>query len=191
MGTYLSRGALSLIYSPQPNSDWPVGLGFPHLAGRFRPGGSSFSSPGCRSCKGMEIYIINPRMGTYSPRGPLSLMYDPPPIRYRPVRMWLPHHAGRFRPGGSPFSSPGCRSCRCMEIFLIPEWVLSSPGGADFIPEPQPISYRPADLGFLHRAGWFRPGESPFSTPDCRNCRYMEGFLNRKWGPILPGAARS
>ena len=30
--------------------------------------------------------------------------------------------AGRYRPGGSPLSSAGCRSCRCMERFLIRGW---------------------------------------------------------------------
>ena len=37
-GNLSSRGALAL-YDPQPISDRPVGLGFPHRAGRFRPGG--------------------------------------------------------------------------------------------------------------------------------------------------------
>ena len=43
MRTYPHRGALTLMYDPQPISDRPVGLGFPHRAGRFRPGGSPFS----------------------------------------------------------------------------------------------------------------------------------------------------
>ena len=53
--------------------------------------------------------------------------------------------------------------------------------------EPQPISDRPAGLGFPHRAGRFQPGVSPFSSAGCRMCTCMEGFLNRGWGPILTG----
>ena len=38
------------IYEPQPISDKLMGLGFPHRAGRCRPGRSSLSSPGCWDC---------------------------------------------------------------------------------------------------------------------------------------------
>ena len=87
----------------------------------------------------------------------------------------------------TPFSSSGCRSCRCMEVFLIRGWYPILPGCAGLILEPQPISDRPAGLGFPHRAGQFRPGISPFSSPGCRSCRCMEGCLNLGWEPILPG----
>ena len=46
----LARGATLAprwLHEPQPISDRPVGLGFPHPAGRYRPGGYAFSSPGC------------------------------------------------------------------------------------------------------------------------------------------------
>ena len=46
------------MYDPQPVSDRPVGLGFPHRTGRFRPGGSAFSSSGFRSCKGIKVFFI-------------------------------------------------------------------------------------------------------------------------------------
>ena len=38
----------------------------------------------------------------------------------------------------------------------------------------------------LHPAGRYRRGESAFSSPGCRSCREMEGFLSRGWGLILP-----
>ena len=41
------------------------------------------------------------------------------PITDQPVGLGFPHHAERSRPGGSPFSSLGCWSCRVMEGFLI------------------------------------------------------------------------
>ena len=53
----LARGstlAARWLHEPQPISDHPVGLGFPHPAGRYRPGESAFSSPGCWSCIDME-----------------------------------------------------------------------------------------------------------------------------------------
>ena len=49
------------------------------------------------------------------------------------------------------------------------------------------LRVRPVVLGFPHRTGRFRPGGSPFSSPGCRSCRCMEGFLNRRWEPILLG----
>ena len=41
-------------------------------------------------------------------------------------------------------------------------------------------------LGFLHRAGRFRRGESPFSSPYCRSSNGIEEFIIRGWEPILP-----
>ena len=63
-----------------------------------------------------------------------------------------------------------------MEGFLIRGWDPIVPGGANLFLEPQPISDWPMGLGFPHRAGRFRPGGSPFSSPGCRNCRCMEGM---------------
>ena len=123
-------------------------------------------------------------MGTYPPRGALAL-YDPQPISDRPVGLGFPHRAGRFRPGGSPLSSPGCRSCKGIERFLIREW--NSPGCAGFMHDPKPVSDRPVRLGFLHRAGRYRPEESAFMSPGCWSCRGMEGCLTRGYELIIPG----
>ena len=46
------------LHEPQPISFQPVGLGFPHRAERYRPGGSAFSSPICWSCRDMEMFVI-------------------------------------------------------------------------------------------------------------------------------------
>ena len=43
-------GLISL-YAPQPISDRPVGLRFSYRTGRYRPGRTRFSSPGCRICR--------------------------------------------------------------------------------------------------------------------------------------------
>ena len=53
----LARGATLAarwLHEPHPTSNHLVGLGFPNPAGRYRPGGSAFMSPGCWSCKDME-----------------------------------------------------------------------------------------------------------------------------------------
>ena len=60
-GNVSSSGCGGSMHDPQQVSDRPVGLGFPHRVGQFRPGGSSFSSPGCRSCICMEGLPIRGR----------------------------------------------------------------------------------------------------------------------------------
>ena len=49
------------LHEPQPISHHPVGLGFPHPAGRYRPRGYAFSSPGCSSCRDVEDFLIRTR----------------------------------------------------------------------------------------------------------------------------------
>ena len=112
-----------------------------------------------------------------------SSIYDPQSISDCTLGLGFPHRAGSVRTGGSPFSSPGCRSCTYMEGFLIRGW--------DHVHgwrEPQPVSIRPAGFGFPHPAGWFRPGGSPFSSPGCRSCTYMVGFLIRGWDHVVHGS---
>ena len=57
----LARGATLAarwLHEPQPISNHPVGLGFPHLAGRYWPGGFAVSSPGCWIHRDMEGFLI-------------------------------------------------------------------------------------------------------------------------------------
>ena len=54
----LARGATLAarwLHEPPVQS---AGLGFPHRAVRFRPGGSPFSSPGCRIRRDMVGFLI-------------------------------------------------------------------------------------------------------------------------------------
>ena len=53
--------------------------------------------------------------------------------------------------------------------------------------DPQPVSDRLMRLGFPHRAGRFRLGRSSFSSPGCRSCRFVTGFLIRGWVTVVPG----
>ena len=181
----MARGATLAarwLYEPQPISNHPVELAFPHPAGRYRPGGSTFSSPGCWSCKFMDGFlnrgwkIILPGCGGTSTlaRGATLAacwIHEPQPISSQPVGLGFPHPAERHRPGGSEFSSPSCWSCRDMDGFLTRGWDLIIPRcggtsvlsrGATLAPrwlhEPQPISNHPVGLGFPQPAGRYRPG---------------------------------
>ena len=108
-------------HAPQPISNHPVGLGFPHLAGRCRPEGSAFSSPDCWRCRDMEGFLnqgwerILPGCDGTSAlaRGATRAarwLHEPQPINNHPVGLGFPHLAGRYRPGRSLFSSPNCWS---------------------------------------------------------------------------------
>ena len=57
----LARGttlAARWLHEGQPISNQPVGLVFPHPAGRYRPGGPAISSPGCWSRRDTEGFQI-------------------------------------------------------------------------------------------------------------------------------------
>ena len=59
--SWLARGATLVarrLHEPRPISNHPVGLGFTHPAGRYRPEKSTFSSPGCWSCRDMDAFLI-------------------------------------------------------------------------------------------------------------------------------------
>ena len=55
------------LHEPQPISNPPVGLGFPHRAGRYRPVGSPLSPAGCWSRRDMEEFQTREKR-PYHPR---------------------------------------------------------------------------------------------------------------------------
>ena len=59
--------AVGWLHEPQLISNQPVGLGCPHRAERYRPGGSAFSSPVCWRCTDREGFFGR-GMGTHPPR---------------------------------------------------------------------------------------------------------------------------
>ena len=95
------------------------------FAGWYRPGGPPFLSGVCRSFRCMEGFLI--RGWQYVHPG-WRWLHEPQPISNQPVGLGFLHLAGRYRPGGPPFTSPICWSCRCMEIFLIRGWDPILPG---------------------------------------------------------------
>ena len=130
-------------------------------------------------------------------------LHERQPISNHPVGLGFPHPVGRYRSGGSAFTSPDCWSCRCIKGFLIRGWELILPGcggtsalargatlAARWLHEPQPISNHPVGLGFPHPAGRYRPGGFAFSSPYGWSCRDMDGFLIRGWELIVPGDHR-
>ena len=188
----LARGA-TLAGSMSPSHQQsPSGLGFPHPTGRYRTGGSLFSSPGCWSCRDMEGFLIRGWKLILRGCGGTSALargatlaarwcHEPQPISNRPVVLGFPHPAGRYRPGGSAFSSPSCWSCRDMDLLVTRgcEVILPGCGGtlalsrgatlaARWLHEPQPISNDLVGLGLAHPAGRYGPEE---------NCGFIPGLL--------------
>ena len=116
-------------------------------------------------------------MGTY----PAQVRWNSTSPSQSAIGQWdweFPHRAGRYRPGGSPFSSSVCWCRRCVQVLMIQGWGLMLPGWRWFY-EPQ--------VGFPHRGGRCRPGRPPFSTPVCRRCKCMEGSMILGFEFILPG----
>ena len=175
----------------QPTANQPVELRLPHLPGRYRPRGRPFLSPGCWSCTRTEIFLIGgwdltvPGCGRASPIScavtlAIRWPHEPQSIINQPVGRGFPHLVGRYRPGGCPFSSAGCWSCRCKEVFLIKNWG-SIAAGCRSLHEPQQIRDQP--MGVSTRR------VDVFLFPFGRSCRYMEGFQGV--GPYLPRVWRN
>ena len=125
---------------------------------------------------------------------------EPQPISNHPVGLGVLYPAGRYRPGGYALLSPGCWSCKRMEVFLTRGWerILRRCGGTSalargatlavrWLHQLQPISNQPVGLRFTLRAGGYRLGGYPFSSLVCWSCRDVEGFLIWAWNLILPG----
>ena len=117
-------------------------------------------------------------------------LYALQPISDWPVGLEFPRRAGRCRPEGLPVFIPrGYRSCSDREILLNRRWTPMLPR-LRLRYAPQPISDRPAGLGFPYYGGGVDPVKldfsSHFSSPGCRSHRDMECCLNRVWDPILP-----
>ena len=139
-------GVVRWLHEPQSTMVYPE-LGFPHRVGRYRPVGSPSWSPVCWKCRGMEGFLIRgwdlnlPVSGATSilARGATLAalwLHEPQPISNHPVGLGFPHRAGRYRPGGSPFSSRGCWSRMDTERFEIEreDPILRGRGGTSTLP---------------------------------------------------------
>ena len=99
-GALLSPGCAGSMCEPQPISDWPAALAFPHRAGRCRPGRTSFSFTACWTCRYTEVFIIRARVPILLGwRWPYALQ----PVSDRPAGLGIPHRARRCRPAGLRF----------------------------------------------------------------------------------------
>ena len=167
----------------------PRVVGVVELWKDFLSGDWNLSSPGAAGPRRWsEGEFLGPRW-----------LHEPQLNRNHLVGLGFLHPAGWYRPGGCALSSPGCWSCRDMEGVLIRGWKRTLPGrggtsaltrgatlAARRLHGPQPISNHLLGLGFLHPAGRHRSGGYVFSSPGCRSCICMEGFLIRGWDPVLP-----
>ena len=99
-------------------------------------------------------------------------LYEPQSISNHWMGTGFPHNSGRFRAGRSPFSSPGCCSCRCMEQCLIWGWDHTLRGcagtwtlarganlAAPLLYQPQPTNNQWMKAGFHTVRGGIGPGD--------------------------------
>ena len=132
------------LHEPQPISDLPVGLGFPHRAGWYRPSKPPCSFPVRRRYRGMEGFLIR---GWSLILPGWWCLHDPQPISDQPVGLGVPHRAGRYRPEGPTFLFPVCWCCsRVMEGFRIRRWgvILRECGRTMAFPRGATLAARPA-----------------------------------------------
>ena len=54
-------------------------------------------------------------------------------------------------------------------------------------PKASGDKHQPIGFGFPHRAGRYRTGGRPFSSPGCMGCRCMEGFSIPGFDVVFPG----
>ena len=88
-------------------------------------GGTGVFTP-CGAISTRGIYVFVPRLSELKRCGRISN----PEMRWKPILSgvrWLYVRSPANRPG-SPVSSPGCRSCKCMEGFMIRGWDPVFPG---------------------------------------------------------------
>ena len=173
------------LHEPQPISNHPVRLGFPHRAERYRPGGSALSSLICRNCRGMEWVLIRGWEiilsrcdGTSALVRGLTLaarwLHEPQPISNQLVG-WGFHTARggieskdlRFRPRvvgivcGEPFDL-GIKHYLPRVRRDLHVGQRGNSRRALVPSQLHPITNQPMGLGFPRRAGRFRPGGNCF-----------------------------
>ena len=99
------------------------------------------------------VGVVDVRNDLWSGDGTLILpgcrwLHEPQPVSDQSMGLGFPHRAGPYRPGESPFTSPCCRRCRCMQLNIVRGWGLILPRWR-WLHEPQPISVKPVGLGCL------------------------------------------
>ena len=143
--------------NPSPQMAYP-GLGFPHRAGRYSPGGSPISFPVFRRCRRVEGFLI---------RGwDLILLgwrcfHEYQPVSDQPVRLGFSHRSGWYRPGGSLFSCPVCWRRRRMKGFKILGWDLIFLGWR-WLHEHQPINNQSVEFSHRSEGYCIDPGDHCF-----------------------------
>ena len=86
------------LHLSQPISDEPLGLGFPHRAGRYQPGRPPFPSSVCFRCvEAFRILIWHLILPGF------RWLYEPPPISHRPVGLGFPRCVAAIDPGDHRF----------------------------------------------------------------------------------------
>ena len=121
------------------------------------------------------------------------------PISNQPVGLGFAHRAGRYQPGGSPFSSPGCWSFGDREGFQMQGWETTFSGAAErrccsegqLLPRAGSVS---SSQSAISQWGWglhtvrceIDPGDLRF-----RPRAGTEGFMTRRWSLIFPWCGKT
>ena len=117
------------LHEPQAIRNHPDGLARPHPAGsidpgdvRYRPRVVKVVDMGGFLNRGWEL-ILPGCGGTSALAHGATLaarrLHEPQAIRNHPVRLRVRRPAGRYRPGVSAFSTPGCWSFEDVEGYLF------------------------------------------------------------------------
>ena len=143
------------LHEPQPTMVYPE-LGFPHRAGRCRPGGKRLSYPIRWGCRCMEGFLFRGWSLTLSG---WRWLHEPQPISNEPV--WLSFHTvrGGIDPGNH------CFRPRCVvdvrNDFSFGDVIFSSPGGAGST-DPSQSAISQWGWGFHTVRGGMDPGITVF-----------------------------
>ena len=109
-----------------------------------------------------------------------------PRIDNQPKGLGFPHRAGQCRSRGYPFSSPGCRSCRCVECLCT----FFSPGAVGFTNRSQSVTNLWV-WGFYTLRGGIDPGYHRFYPRISELQIYIEDFRILYGTPSSPSAGNS
>ena len=167
MGTYLP--GIRWLYARFPvNQRSAIGVGVSPPCGVILILDTPFPSPGRRSCRRIEVFLIwgydpmfpgSGETSTFARGGSLAArwFHEPQLISNQQAGLEFPYRVGRYRPGESPFSSPGS-SIRGWDLILpgfgrTSTLSLGATLASHRVHEPQSISIQLVVLGFPHRVG--------------------------------------
>ena len=105
------------------------------------------------------------------------------------MELGFPHHGGRCRPEGTPFSPPVCLFFEYIEVAMDRGWDTIVPGRSWLYNIRAPANYRSAGRrhwGFPHCAGRYNPGDISVFVPGLSELYICERIMTLGMDPIVP-----